>query len=80
MLKNQIHTPMASKPTIRRKSVKLTREQKRDFTSFVKSHHTLQDACDFLDLTPNSVRRIMAAGTASSTTIEKIFSIIPVNR
>lgn len=61
----------------RRKSVKLTKEQKRDFTTFVKSQHTLQDACDILDLTPNSVRRIMAAGTASSMTIEKIFSIIP---
>jgi predicted transcriptional regulator of viral defense system len=81
MTKNQIPTQMASKPTILRKSVKLTKEQRRKFTAFVKSHHTLQDACDVLDLTPTTVRRIMTAGTASSATIDRIFTdIVLINQ
>lgn len=55
-----------------RKSVKLSREQLEALKTWVSEQDTKLDAADELGVAPNTLDRVLLAGSGSHDTIEKI--------
>lgn len=58
--------------TKNRKSVKMTADEKRLFKKWVDKQETKLDAAEELGVAPNTLDRILLAGSGKPSTIEKV--------
>lgn len=55
-----------------RRSVKLTTEEKRSFRKWVEKQVTKLDAAEIIGIAPNTLDRILLAGSGKPDTIAKV--------